>query len=238
MDYRYRPILDASLTLIKWLIGLAAIAAIAALAWLPGALKDETPPSTRIPSASEGLVPAVEPDMRENGPLSVAELRWCMREEVRLEAIRPRLATRPAADRYNQLAADFNSRCGGRSASDEKRDEVTTDIAASRQSIVAAAIEDSQRLNDAVPVSTNRAQELLSMLGYDPGVVNGVYGAQTKAAIEAFQRQMESPVDGLLSRELLDQLGRALARNRIRIERCRVRSLRDTSEQQRSDFRC
>lgn len=221
------------MTVTKWILG---VAGVAALAWLPGALKDvDTPPR---PSAPEGLPPAVEPSSRENGPLSVAELRWCMTEEVRLGAIRPRLATRPAADRFNQLAADFNSRCSGRNSSDADRDRVTTDIAASRQSIVAAAIEDSQRLNDAVPLSTNQAQKLLSMLGYDPGVVNGVYGAETKAAIEAFQRQKGIPVDGLLSQELFDQMARALARNLIRSERCRIRSLRDTSEQQRADSRC
>jgi hypothetical protein len=219
-------------------VPLLAIVAIAALVWLPGSQKDETPPSTRLPSASAGLPPAVEPGTGEHDPLSVAELRWCLTEEVRLEAIRPRLETRPAADRYNQFAEDFNSLCGGRKSSNEERDEVTTDIAASRQSIVAAANEDAQRLNDAVPIPTTRAQELLSMLGYDPGAVEGVYEPQTKAAIEAFQRRQGIPVDGLLSRELLDQLAGALARDRIRSERCRILSVRDTSEQQHADFRC
>lgn len=115
---------------------------------------------------------------------------------------------------------------------------MTTDIAASRPSITAAAIEEVQRLNDAVPLSTDRAQELLELLGYDPGVVNGVYGAQTKAAIFAFQRRNGIPADGLLSRELFDQMARVLARNRIRSERCRIRSSSDTSERERADFRC
>ena len=218
--------------------GLAAVVAIAALAWIWGAQKDETPASTLTPSAPEGLPPALEPDRGENGQLSVAELRWCMTEGVRLDTIRPRLATRPAADRYNELAAAFNSRCGGRRSSNEARDEVAADIDASRQSIVDAAIEDVQRLNDAVPLSTNQAQELLSTLGYDPGVANGEYGAQTKAAIESFQRQNGIPADGLLSRELFDQMARALARSRMRSERCRMRSLRDTSEEQGAGFRC
>jgi hypothetical protein len=231
-------------TMVKWLIGLSAIAVIAvsvvaALVWSPGAVKDETPPpSTRIPSAVEGLPPAVEPDVRAKGPLSLAELRWCMTEEVRLEAIRPQLATQPAVDRYNQLAADYNNRCGRRNSSDEERDRLATDIAASRQSIEAAAIEDIQRLNDAVPVSRNRVQNLLSMLGYDPGAVDGVYGEQTREAIKSFQRQEGIPVDGLLSQELLDQLIDALARYQIRIERCRMRSLRDTSEQQGAVIQC
>jgi len=229
--------------LIRWLTGIAAIAAIAAvlaivaLAWLPGAPEEAKPPSTPISSASEGPPPAVEPG-KENGPLSVAELRWCMTEQIRLEAIRPRLETRPAADRYNELGEDFNSRCAGRNSSDGARDEVISEIAASREAIEAAAIEDVRQLNDAVPLSANEAQELLSMLGYDPGAVDGEYRAQTKAAIEAFQRRNGIPVDGLLSRELLDQLGSALARYRIRSERCRVRSLRGTNEGQRADFRC
>lgn len=227
----HRPLITSGLAVI------VALVALAALVWLPRAPKDEAPPSTRIPPASEELPPAVEPNKTENGPLSVAELRWCMTEEVRLDEIRPRLATRPAADRYNQLAADFNGHCGGRGASNEERDAVTAAIAASRQSIVADAVEDARQLNEAVPFPTNRAQELLSMLGYDPGV-NGVYGALTKEAIQSFQRQNGIPVDGLLSRELLDQLGRALARNRMRSEGCRFRSSRDAGEQQRGDFRC
>lgn len=230
-----------NLTLIKWLTGLGAIVAIVAiavLAWSPGSPKNEAPVSTRVASASAGLPPAVEPNRRENGPLSLAELRWCITEELRLNAIRPRLATRPAADRYNQLAEVFNGRCGGRSASNEERDAVTSAVDATRESIVAAAIEDAEALNSTVPLPTDEAQELLSMLGYDPGIVNGVYGAQTKAAIEAFQRQQGRPVDGLQSRELLDQLARALARDLARSERCRVRSLSDTSEQRRVESRC
>jgi murein L,D-transpeptidase YcbB/YkuD len=153
-----------------------------------------------------------------------------------LEAIQPRLETRPAADRYNELAEDFNRRCGGRSASNERQEEVAAAIAASRESIEAAAIEEVRTLNDAVPFSTTEAQELLSMLGYDPGVVDGVFSEQTRAAIKAFQKRNGGPMDGLLSRELFDQLGRALARYRIQSERCRVRS--SESQQQRADFRC
>jgi hypothetical protein len=196
--------------MVKWLLG---IGTIAALVWLTIAPKDVD--MSRRPSATEGLPAAVKPSMRENGPLSLAELRWCMTEEVRLEAIQPRLATHPAVDQFNQLAADFNSRCSGRrNSSEEERDNVITEIAASRESIVAAAIEDIQRLNDTVPLATVRAQELLSMLGYDPGAIDGIYGAQTKAAIEAFQREKGFLVDGLLSRKLSDQLVVALARNR------------------------
>lgn len=227
--------------MVKWLISLAAvvtIAAIAALVWSPGAVHDETPPATLIPLTSERLPPPVQPGWRERGPLSAAELRWCMTQDVRIEAVEPHLATQPAVDRYNHLAADFNDRCGARKSSDEDRERVTTVIAASRQAIESGAIEEFQQLNDSVPVSIDRIQELLSMLGYDPGDINGEYGAQTRAAIEAFQRQRGRPADGLLSEDLFEQLARAFGQLRIRIERCRMRNLRDASEQQSAEFEC
>lgn len=229
-------------TMLKWLAGLATaagVAAIAVLTWMPGAPTEETPtPSAAMPSAREGLPPAVEPSWRGNGPLSLAELRWCMTEEVRLEEIEPLLATRPAVDQYNLLAANLNRRCGRRNSSDEHRERVTTSIADSRESIVAGAIEDIERLNATVTVSTSRIEELLSRLGYDPGIVDGVYEAKTKEAIESFQRHRGLPVDGLFSPELLDQLVGAWARIIIRSERCRIRDLFDASEQQNAETRC
>jgi len=52
-------------------------------------------------------------------------------------------------------------------------------------------------------------QRQLSDLGYNPGPADGIYGSKTKAAIEAFQRKSNLPVDGQPSQALLDRLGRA-----------------------------
>ncbi len=52
-------------------------------------------------------------------------------------------------------------------------------------------------------------QRQLRDLGYNPGPADGIYGSNTKAAIEAFQRKSNLPVDGQPSQALLDRLGRA-----------------------------
>jgi hypothetical protein len=51
-------------------------------------------------------------------------------------------------------------------------------------------------------------QRRLRDLGYNPGPADGIYGSKTKAAIEAFQRKSNLPVDGQPSQALLDQLER------------------------------
>jgi hypothetical protein len=53
---------------------------------------------------------------------------------------------------------------------------------------------------------TVAVQNELSMLGYDPGPVDGVYGYQTAEAIRAYQTHQGLPADGQVSLRLLDHL--------------------------------
>jgi hypothetical protein len=52
-------------------------------------------------------------------------------------------------------------------------------------------------------------QRRLGQLGYYHGVVDGVIGPQTRGAIAAFESRNGLPVDGTISRPLLDTLGLA-----------------------------
>ena len=197
------------MTVTKWLLG---ISGVAGLVWLALTFKDvgsPSPPPDNVTPPS-----AVRPSTSSNEPLTVAELLWCMSEEARLQAMQPRLATLEAVDRHNRIAEDVNNRCAGRVSSDEVLEAAMAEIASLRDSIHAAAIQEIEPLNDVVPGAINRAQELLSMLGYEPGAVDGVYGAQTKSAIQAFQADDGLPADGLISEQLLDRIDVALVRNR------------------------
>ena len=51
-----------------------------------------------------------------------------------------------------------------------------------------------------VPIAT--LQRSLHWLGYDPGPVDGILGARTKAAIRAFQADAGLPVTGQVSERL------------------------------------
>jgi len=59
-----------------------------------------------------------------------------------------------------------------------------------------------------------RAQRLLGVLGYDAGSSDGIAGRRTRAAVEAFQRNVRLPVDGRLTLGLLERLERRTAQTR------------------------
>ncbi len=64
-----------------------------------------------------------------------------------------------------------------------------------------------------VPDATALAiQEGLASLGYDPGPTDGRPGPATKAAIEAYQRDNQLPVDGEVTRELSEHIDKSVAR--------------------------
>ena len=60
--------------------------------------------------------------------------------------------------------------------------------------------------NDAQRTLVRQIQEALRQRGYEPGPVDGLYGARTRKAIEDFQRASGKTVDGKAERSVLDAL--------------------------------
>ena len=56
---------------------------------------------------------------------------------------------------------------------------------------------------------TKKAQRLLSSLGYNVGVVDGIAGKKTRAAIRKFQKERNLRVDGKITDELIKELERS-----------------------------
>jgi peptidoglycan hydrolase-like protein with peptidoglycan-binding domain len=52
-----------------------------------------------------------------------------------------------------------------------------------------------------------RVQERLIALGFDPGPVNGYFGAKTQAALAQYQLSVPIPASGSLDDETLSNLG-------------------------------
>ncbi|WP_420462493.1 hypothetical protein [Candidatus Palauibacter sp.] len=71
---------------------------------------------------SDGSSPASRPSLAQlefsrpaaggNNVLSVTEIRWCLREDIRIEALRGRAVSDPQIDRFNRIVSDYNRRCG------------------------------------------------------------------------------------------------------------------------------
>jgi N-acetylmuramoyl-L-alanine amidase len=56
-------------------------------------------------------------------------------------------------------------------------------------------------------------QERLAALGFDPGRVDGIYGAQTRSAVASFQRDAGFPSDGVAGPAMLAELRRLAVRH-------------------------
>ncbi len=53
-----------------------------------------------------------EPPVGDDNVLSIAQIRWCLREEIRIEALRPMATTNPQIDQFNLVVDNYNRRCG------------------------------------------------------------------------------------------------------------------------------
>ena len=53
-----------------------------------------------------------KPPVGDSNLLSVAQIRWCLRESIRIEVLREMLRTNSQVERFNSIVSDYNSRCG------------------------------------------------------------------------------------------------------------------------------
>ena len=53
-----------------------------------------------------------KPQVGRDNMLNVAELRWCLREDIRIGTLRPQPTTNSQIDEFNRLVSDYNRRCG------------------------------------------------------------------------------------------------------------------------------
>ena len=49
-------------------------------------------------------------------------------------------------------------------------------------------------------------QNQLKSMGFYEGTPDGIYGSQTRKAVKAYQKQNQMPVDGYLSKDLLEKI--------------------------------
>lgn len=206
----------ATRRLLAWLAGLVVLGL--ALHFL---LMLRTGDAPARPSLLALRAPTFEIEMPRVGRdrlLSVAEIRWCLREDARIEVLQQRLATQEP-QRFNLMVSEYNRRCTRFRYHDDELEHARRDIDDARRWIVEEALGEayapsasgtSTKLAAAgYSLLTQDVQGLLSAVGHDPGPIDGYYGARTKVAVEAFEKDLGRSPTGAISealrRELLDR---------------------------------
>ncbi len=111
----------------KWLWGLVGAGV---LIWLINATEPDggrstggrsdtpstpSPPPARTPSSpvptQRRALEFLKPPVGQNNVLSVAQIRWCLKENIRIKTLRPLTMTNAQVDKFNAIVVDYNSRC-------------------------------------------------------------------------------------------------------------------------------
>lgn len=203
-----------------------------------------TPPTTSRSQTSPALPTLTKPPVGTNHIHSSAEIRYCLAEEIRLEALEPRITANSQIDAFNSLVSDYNSRCGSYRYRQGGLAGARRAIEPYRSVIVANAwtglslSSTAQRQPSRPPVQRSQLtmdiQNALTELGYQPGTADGIFGPRTKSAIQAFQRDIGVSQDGMATRQLLDRINAELSsrqRQGASILPAPVRSLNGTPNQ-------
>lgn len=234
-----------------------AFVGLGVMIWLFNAAKENgsrssgsrsyTPPSSSstytaspAPKTPRTVLEFSKPPVGQNNILSMPQIRWCLREDIRVQALRPLTTSNQEIDQFNAVVSDYNRRCGSFRYRQGTLERARREVEAVRAEIVAATIQESPTQlggssgtrsaetrkvmpPPSVPSVQRRPshqrsevvfqiQSLLKQLGYNPGPADGIYGVKTKAAIEAYERDHGRPVSGDATAELLGWLRVGLAR--------------------------
>lgn len=226
----------------KWMLG---IGAVVGFIWLmsDSSTKNTSPAPNHSQSSSPSVntapapsyqpspVPArpqpptrpleEQPSVGTNNVLGPAQIRYCLAEDIRLEAAKGALNNYIGSDvdRFNAMVADYNSRCGQfryRRGSLESAKSEIEGIRALLQTEGRARFtrapsvnRDSSSVAKSAPqpdLTTLAVQQRLNAMGYDAGVPDGLPGGKTRTAIVAFQKSRKLPADGLVTKQLLEYL--------------------------------
>lgn len=155
-----------------------------------------------------------KPDAGTNLILSTSQIRWCLKETVRIESIRNIINSDEMTLKFNTLVNDFNMRCSSYRYNRNDFQIAQTDVNNERQSIAQEAISSAQAWivpdNNARDKQTegvvHEAQRLLTHLGYKPGAIDGQYASKTIRAVKQFQKAHGLKADGLIDTPLLNLL--------------------------------
>ncbi len=105
------------------------------------------------PSLAESAPTFTQPPIGSNNLLSASQIRWCMRENIRLEAKRNVIETEEGINEFNSEVFDFNARCGSYRYRPADQIQAREDVEKKRlsyqnDSILEAQLQEQRRKNE------------------------------------------------------------------------------------------
>ena len=180
-------------------------------------------PTASNPSSSQmAEITYTKPSVGTDNVLSEPQIRWCLREGIRIDAMRNVIYTSEGIDEFNRIVDDYNRRCSSFRYYQDSYSRAERDVEASRSQIISKAIQEAKQLEQSIESTLSapytpsaqyirEAQQLLTNLGYDPGPIDGIYGRRTANAVEAFQHDIGITQDAQIDQNLLNMLRKAKA---------------------------
>ena len=229
----------------KWVLGIAAVMGVL---WLIGQSdKNTTSPAPAYSPPAHSTAPSYAPPPQPQAPsrpvetkppvgqdlvLSREQIRYCLAEDIRLDATKSAVNNYVDADvdRFNAMVADYNSRCSSfrYHTNNRGRNDLNSaqrDIEPFRSQLQSegrsrfsrspstGALPPQTPSRPAPDATVQAIQRKLNELGYEAGAADGLIGRGTRSAIIAFQQDRGLAATGVADQALLLQLQRAPARS-------------------------
>ncbi|MGY6630394.1 MAG: peptidoglycan-binding domain-containing protein [Wenzhouxiangella sp.] len=213
---------------VLWLIGEAdKIPSSPAPSYSPPA-RSTTPSYSAAPAQPQfpTRLDETKPPVGQDLVFSTSQIRYCLAEDIRMEAARAVLNNYSDSDvdRFNAMVADYNSRCGSFRYRSGVLESARRDVEPYRSQLQAEGRSRFARSPSTgapatpaparpTPDETVRAvQQRLNELGYNPGPADGLMGPRTRAAIISFQQAQGLAATGLAEQAVLSQMQQAAPR--------------------------
>lgn len=135
-------------------------------------------PTVSTPSATQRAeITYIKPPVGTDNVLSEPQIRWCLREGIRIDAMRDVFNTSEGIDKFNRIVDDYNRRCSSFRYYQDSYSRAEREVDASQSQIVSKAIQEAKQLDQSIASTysdpytpsaqyTREAQQLLKILGY------------------------------------------------------------------------
>ncbi|AHI33423.1 hypothetical protein AU15_20940 [Marinobacter salarius] len=170
------------------------------------------------------LLQYIKPSVGTNNVLSIAEIRWCVRGGMEIEAMRGVFSSNDGVDKFNAIVDDYNRRCGSYRYREGNLGLAQRQVEEWRVAIENEAKDKARQMDQIASTSTTapssslsgdtgpskamvkEVQMLLRVLRFGPGVADGIMGPRTEEAVRAFQRSKGMHATGQINSFLLQDL--------------------------------